>query len=401
MIEHASEDPIFIVGLYKNGTSWLLAALAAHPEFSALRELDILRSVAYRRWGFRLRPANRRLSGIFGRSEFCLLSSEQLAPGAFRRFSVSPEYASVRSVYDLPPEIAIRAIVCGNQNSDAAYNKLPAKVSAQLDKPLYCTDFPAFVLTQAFTAVRDGDSTSAVMDGFLAPMLGALPPDRQLVLKGADQILYFDELMKYRPNAPKIAIVRDGRDAAVSSFHYRRLMREQHMGWLHSHWSYSTTMARAREVGVRASTRINHLLGYGDDWRLARSIWVWRDRVRRVLKWADRGELYVLRYEDLLEDFQATFAALLAWLGADASESTVAKVAKACSFETVTGRARGEPAAHVIRRGISREWQTALNPKEQQLAWRIAGAELVALGYGKDGTIRASNGLQHMQNYAR
>ena len=394
MSEHASEDPIFIVGLYKNGTSWLLAALAAHPEFSALRELDILRSVAYRRWGFRLRPANRRLSGIFGRSEFCLLSSEHLAPGAFRRFLATPEYASARSVYDLPPEIAIRAIVCGNQNSDVAYKNLPAKVSAQLDKPLYCTDFPASVLTQAFTAVRDGDSTFAVMDGFLAPITRALPPNRQLVLKGADQILHFDELMKYRPNAPKIAIVRDGRDAAVSSFHYRRLMREQHMGWLHSHWSYSTTMARAREVGIRASTRINHLLGYGDDWRLARSIWVWRDRVRRVLKWAEQGELYVLRYEDLLEDFQATFASLLAWLGADASESTVAKVAKACSFETVTGRARGESAAHVIRRGISREWQTALNPNEQRLAWRIAGAELAALGYGKDGTIRAPIGLR-------
>ena len=389
MIEHASEDPVFIVGLYKNGTSWLLAALAAHPEFSALRELDILRSVAYRRWGLRLRPPNRRLSRIFGRSEFCLLSSEQLAPGAFRRFLVSSECASARSVYDLPPEIAIRAIVCANQNSDATYDNLPAKVSAQLDKPLYCTDFPVSVLTQAFAAVRDGDSTFAVMDGFLAPIQSALPSGRQLVLKGADQILYFDDLMKYRPNAPKIAIVRDGRDAAVSSFHYRRLMREQHMGWLHSHWSYSTAMARAREVGVRASTRINHFLGYGDDWRLARSIWVWRDRVRRVLKWAGQGELYVLRYEDLLEDFQGTFAALLAWLRVDASEAAVSKVAKACSFETVTGRARGEPAAHVIRRGISREWQTALNPKEQQLAWRIAGTELAALGYGKDGTIRA------------
>jgi len=68
----AGPDPVFIVGLYKNGTSWLLSALAAHPQFSALRELDVLRSVGGRT-GQRLLPRRERLMNVFGRSAFCAL----------------------------------------------------------------------------------------------------------------------------------------------------------------------------------------------------------------------------------------------------------------------------------------------------------------------------------------
>ena len=63
------------------------------------------------------------------------------------------------------------------------------------------------------------------MDEFLAALAPALAVGRRLVLKGADQVLCFDALREWRPQAPKIAIVRDGRDAAVSAFHYRQLMR--------------------------------------------------------------------------------------------------------------------------------------------------------------------------------
>ena len=40
----ASASPVFIVGQYKCGTSWLLAALSAHPELIGVRELDLLRA---------------------------------------------------------------------------------------------------------------------------------------------------------------------------------------------------------------------------------------------------------------------------------------------------------------------------------------------------------------------
>ena len=104
----AIPDPIFIVGLYKNGTSWLLSALAAHPEFSALRELDVLRSVAGRS-GRRLLPPEERLTNVFGRSAFCALRAEQFVPKAFHAYLSDP--ASHRTTfYGLPPQVAMEVL---------------------------------------------------------------------------------------------------------------------------------------------------------------------------------------------------------------------------------------------------------------------------------------------------
>jgi hypothetical protein len=179
--------------------------------------------------------------------------------------------------------------------------------------------------------------------------------------------------------------VRDGRDAAVSAFHYRQLMRERRMAWHHSHLSFAKPLALLREAGIGAVLTWRRGMGYGPDWRLGRSMGVWADRVRRVLAAARRGELQVLRYEDLLADFDGTFTRLLTWLGADASPGTVAAVAKASSFEALSGRPRGVSGEDVMRRGIAGEWRESLNRRDQALAWRVAGAELTAMGYTRDG----------------
>ena len=371
-------NPIFIVGLYKNGTSWLLNALAAHPQFAALRELDMLRSVGGRS-GRRLLPRNERLTNVFGRSAFCGLKAEQLAPGAFRAHLTDPP-GPAATLYDLPPSVAV-AVLRGMLTAEHGHRPL----DTGLARPLVFLNFPPQPLEAAFAALAAADDVSSAMDGFLAGLSPALPAGRRLVLKGADQILCLDALQGCYPRAPKIAIVRDGRDAAVSAFHYRELMRERRMAWHHGHLSYLKPVDLLREAGIRSVQALRRTVGYGPDWRLGRSMQVWADRVRRVSAAAEQGELYVLRYEDLLTDFAATFTRLLEWLGADADPATVAKVARASSFETLSGRPAGVDAQDVMRKGVAGEWRHSLNTMDQALAWRVAGAELAAMGYTQTG----------------
>jgi hypothetical protein len=375
----AAPDPVFIVGLYKNGTSWLLSALAAHPEFVGLRELDILRAVAGRN-GRNLLPPAQRLANVFGKSAFCALRAEKLAPNAFHGHLSDPAFSLARSLYALPPHIAIEVI----------RSMLRAEGRGNLHgviegKPMGFLNFPPLLLEQAFTALRDAKNPGAAVDGFLATLAPGYPAGKRLVLKGADQVLCFDALQHLKPAAPKIAIVRDGRDAAVSAFHYRQLMRQKRMAWHHGYLSYMRPVDLLREAGIRSIQSVRHIMGYGDDWRLGRSMGVWADRVRRVLAAAERGELYVMRYEDLLSDFETTFTGLLTWLGSDASPSTVAAVAKASSFEAMSGRPRGVSGEDVMRRGVAGAWLDELNRRDQTLAWRLAGPELAAMGYGRGG----------------
>lgn len=359
-------DPIFIVGLYKNGTSWLLSALAAHPEFAALRELDVLRSVAGRD-GRAMLPVRERLANVFGKSAFCALKAAQLAE--VRR----------DDTYGRPAPEVVAALT-------AMLRDEGARSRPGIDgRPLGFLHFEPAVLERAFAAVRDATAPKPAMDGFLAALAPGYPAGRRLVLKGADQILCLDALREHYPGAARIAIVRDGRDAAVSAFHYRRVVRAQRMAWHHDHLSFIKPFALAREAAIGGVTALRRTVGYGPDWRLGRSMSVWADRVRRVLAAAAQGELHVLRYEDLLADFAGEFGRLLAGLGADRSPATLEAVAEASSFETMSGRPRGVSGESVVRKGVAGEWREALTTRDRALAWRVAGAELAAMGYARDG----------------
>ncbi len=383
-------QPIFIVGLYKNGTSWLLAALAAHPQFTALRELDVLRSMADCGKRVKLLPPRQRLAKVFGKSAFCGLRADMLAPGAFRAYADPAKLPpGVNNLYDLPAELAVEVIATMQADQKGkVFPGVPLGKPVKQGKPLGFASLPRPLTAAAFAAVRDAQDPERAMQGFLDALAPAIPPERRLVVKGADQINCIDVLQAWRPHAPKIAIVRDGRDAAVSAYHYRKLMQERGMAWQHGFFAVLKPIVMLRVAVRRAIVAVRKLFGYGDDWRLGRTLEAWRDRVRLVLAAAERGELYVLRYEDMLEDFEGTFGRLLAWLGADASPETLQAVAQASSFETMSGRPRGVDAKDVVRKGVAGEWLTGLTPQDQALAWRIAGPELSAMGYTRDGGIK-------------
>ena len=65
------EGPIFIVGLYKCGTSWLLSCLHAHPQVRALREFDLVRAIQGGEGRLRLASREERMARFFGSSAWC------------------------------------------------------------------------------------------------------------------------------------------------------------------------------------------------------------------------------------------------------------------------------------------------------------------------------------------
>jgi hypothetical protein len=390
MNANLQKDAVYIVGLYKNGTSWLLAALAAHPQFTALREIDLLRAAARGKSKMKLRSAQERLSNVFGRNAFCGLRAEQLAPGAFRAYARDSRLVQgASSVFELPSLTAIETISA--MLSDANGHPKDSQ-SIEIEhltpgKPLSFADIPVALRIDLFNSVRDSNSTEEILNRFIEAIIRYAPSSNRIVLKGADQIVRMPALMKMHPHSPKIAIVRDGRDAAVSAFFYRDLMRQRRLAWHHNYASYWAPVASVREASIYVLTRIRNVLGYGNDWRLGRSMRIWRERVRKVLYWVERDELYLIRYEDLIADFRGSLSKLLTWLSVDASIETVTAIESACSFESMTGRPRGMAKSDTIRRGITREWMSSLTSSDRNLAWRIASKELSLLGYGRDGEL--------------
>ena len=193
------------------------------------------------------------------------------------------------------------------------------------------------------------------MDASIEATSWAAEGRSHLVLKAADQIAVFDSLGKYQPDAPKLAITRDGRDAAISGLHYRRLMAKEGAPWF------------GGEAGFLELLRM------------------WAERAAMLATRAAAGELFLVRYEDLSADFAGTLGPLLEWLGLESSPEVMEAINARTSFEARTGRARGSEGTGVIRKGAVAEWREALTEEEKAKSWQVAGEHLAALGYSEEG----------------
>lgn len=301
-------EPVFIVAQYKSGTSWLLAALSAHPDVRALREIDIIKPTFAPDGS--LAATQDRLEGFFERSAWS-------RPDVGDDLRVGPP-TDTRSVADLPGEEVRR-----------------------LERIVRDATTPEEVLETFLEVTSSGGNAST------------------LVLKAADQIAVFDHLQAWRPEAPKIAIVRDVRDAAISAQHFRELMAKKNAPWLSERTDYFQLL--------RGMVSRSHMIA---------------DR-------AEAGELFVLRYEDLSQDFHGVFGRLLRRLGLDDDDGLIAEIHARTSFEARTGRPRGTDGEGLLRKGALGEWREALDREDAERAWDIAGDALQRLGYTRNGIIQA------------
>lgn len=310
-------EPAFIVAQYKCGTSWLLAALCAHPEILGLREIDIIRSVcADRGRVFEAADPEQRTEAIFNGSAW---SSKRRVNKALQQ--------------------------------DSGGKFIP------LDRPQIVHGVDHRVLRRLVTLVRNPEASAVqILDGFVEAVSTSAEDERLLMLKGADQVMAFDTLRQWQPDAPAVAITRDGRDATLSAVAYRALMIETNKRWIKDQ----------------------------DELEFDDLIAGWAIRARRLVELAQAGEVYLIRYEDLTSNFVQTLTGVLEAIGVTAAPGTVEKIEAATDFEHMTGRKRGVPGQHILRGGMVDEWRSKLKPQHQDQIWQSHGDTLSLLGYRKE-----------------
>jgi hypothetical protein len=224
-------------------------------------------------------------------------------------------------------------------------------------RPRTLMDLPSEAVTTLYKRIKEADCPEDAMDAFLEAVCTGTQGISHVALKAADQTEVFEVLKVWQPKAKKILILRDGRDAALSGLHYTSLMQEL-------------------DAPYRDSEK--------DYWAL---LGAWAHRANMGVDLARRGELRIIRYEDLTYDFVGTLKPLLAWLRLERSESTLEAINAQTSFEAITGRPRGAGAKHLMRKGAVGEWIDALSGKDKTKAWSLAGKQLSALGYARDGAV--------------
>jgi hypothetical protein len=318
-------EPIFIVGQYKCGTTWLLTVLSAHPLAVGVDEIDIIHAAC-------------KVNG----------SAVHLTPleERLRLFFVNNAWAS-----------SYRESHWKNFLAELEKNEPIPTAPWNTSRPQKIVHLPPQITATLYNRIKAAECAEEAMDAFLEAVCTEARGASRVVLKACDQVRAMGVLKHWQPKARKIFITRDGRDAAISGFHYEKWSKEQN-----------------DPFGKKGN----------DYWTLLQQ---WTDRAKLAADWARQGELRIVRYEDLSRDFNRTLKSLLVWLGLEHSDATIEAINAKTSFEATTGRPRGVEAKDFRRKGSIREWVDFLSAEDKARAWEIAGRQLEAFGYSHDGEL--------------
>ena len=148
-----------------------------------------------------------------------------------------------------------------------------------------------------------------------------------------------------------VYVVRDPRDAIVSLAHY----------------AFSPYMRDAqppRESDPQRLLALRHR-------RLARA---WTRHVGGYLDQAEAGRVHLVRFERLIDNFQAELGGLLAHLGLELDPAARDSLSRAARFETM----RADAPDH-LRRGRAGAWEETLTSDQSRRILRIAAATMARL----------------------
>ena len=344
---------VFITGLYKSGTSWLSLILGKHPQAMALTEFDVIRAFALTgQSNLEGKEIYDRLKYVFGAASYGGLPLEIIQQSAdvereklfdFFESNAPNQIILDKSFIDYGIDRNAGSKICGHGIDLGSYLNY-----WNLDQKSANKVFVGSLLeSDPKKAIRNFCKVHQEFAGGF------------LVLKSADQINHLKHLQRVMPQSPKILIIRDGRDMAISATKF-----EQH---------YIKQQTHFADIWKMVET---------DFWNRLQQ---WRTIARTVDSYRQKGELYVLRYEDLINNFDFTVTSLLDHLGLHSGIETVKHMRAETTFEKMSGgRSRGEEdLASNIRSGLVGEWQHVLDDSEKQNAWDSAGAELSLFGYHK------------------
>jgi glycosyltransferase involved in cell wall biosynthesis len=311
----------FLIGRAKSGTTWLMRTLDAHPEITCRGE-----------------------GRFFGRDyvlpgpETATIPSRPLA-GAL---AADPSLRSwlERSVWarDRDPDEQLGAL------TRIAIDYFLAQTAAETGKPIV------------------GDKTP-----FLSPDI-------------------VREIAQIHPTAKVVHIIRDGRDVAISAKHHV-WNRTSEAGGIHDldAADRETRDAYRSDPGAfRSGGRSIFSAGW-----LAGTAREWAEMIRRAR--TDGRELlgeryFEVRYEDMLIDPIGSTEGVLGFLDADSDAPTIETCVERASFERATrGRGRGdERPTEFLRNGLAGQWRDAFTAADRETFKRVAGDQLIELGYEAD-----------------
>ena len=371
------EQFIHIVGMYKSGTSWLLHVLASHPEIIAWREFDILRAV----YDYRTPPLSYirrglnkilRITGLARRSGSERLALKELVPvlkdrdtiiknifcgrGWIPMLGVDKQSEAMNLDYS-DPHIFIENLL-SIEKIKLQENDTPKLVPEKFDNTLSAantrrSDLEKFVRDVIFS--EDLHDVPAVYFNYL---IEQVTPQAYIALKAADQLICIEELRQITPSSKKIVVVRDGRDVALSALAFTKLMKKWEAPWTPKESDYFEVL---------------------NSWAL---------RISLLEKEIEKGDLLVIRYEDLTTNFESTCESLFKELELSSDLKLIQNIKKNTDFKVVSGgREPGEKAEHLVRSGLIGEWTSELNQIERSRAWKLASYQLSLLGYREDGGV--------------
>lgn len=347
-----------------------MRCLASHPAVAAIKELDLIRAVnGNDTKALNALPHDEVLKNIFGRSAFMNLSKTFIEEnGAVYQRPAREMLAVLRGCQKIefrqersPVQNFITCLLASRFRHPAICHRVAFghDASENMGVPFSFDDIEDSYLLDAIDSIRASDSAVGMMDAFVNGIQPMFNDHNVLVLKGADQVARFDLLEHWMPHAKKIAIVRDGRDACLSAHHYRLLMKEKNAAY----------------TPQDASLDFQVLLQG------------WKSRAQMLIDLRDNPNLKIIRYEDLLDDFENTLSGLFDFLGIQADKKLLTEIKLRNSFRVVTGRRSGKAAKDILRSGIYGEWMNALGECEREEAWAIAGRQLEVFGYSRNGKL--------------
>lgn len=178
--------------------------------------------------------------------------------------------------------------------------------------------------------------------------------------------------------AKTIILVRDGRDVMVSAYYHFIIGHDRNPSFLTTKWR--------NLLGVDNYQNIKkHLPAFID-------LFFTQFKIGgRVMNWVgyidsfDLGspDLYVVKYEDLLQEGFGTLRAVVNWLDYNTvSEQQIEKILDEYSFQNITGRLAGEEdSSQFLRKGIAGDWENKFTEEAIERFNKWARPQLEILGY--------------------
>jgi hypothetical protein len=325
---------VFIVGCPRSGTTWVLDIFREHPLVVTSLETALFDFLREPWWEITRAPLSKPRAGEQGASRVVADLLERLLVR-----DPSPWYPEWRKV--LIAYFGSRAAFALNHSGVLRRRTLQSRMRSRLVG--YDRLRKLIAEAEAEPGATHDEKVARVarrvLDEHYVRQSGAA--GGVLVEKSPSHLFHAGFILDHLPEAQVLEIVRDGRDVCVSMDAYRRWM-PQDRGF--QAWLWKTYVKEGFQLQREER---------------------FRDRFLRV------------RYEDLQGDRLAGIAAMLEFVGLEASPERVRGIAEATHISRIQDAGEGRH----YRKGVVGDWQDRLKPEGLSLFREATGDLLERLGY--------------------